>query len=112
MQRAGKIVTWNSAAVLGRWRARRAGIIVSGCPPSVPALTIAATQLSATTIRLDFNFPVVNNEALRNAANYVITPTLTVNLVEVLSATQVRLTMDEQKTGQTYSVEVKTVEAA
>ena len=86
--------------------------LVSGT--SCPAFSaVAVTVLSPTSIRVTFPFAAKNNSALLQPGNYVITPSLAVYSVtpeNVTEPTYVDLTIDEQKTGTNYQVEVQGVE--
>lgn len=77
--------------------------------------SVVVTVLSSTSIRVTFPAPALNNSALVQPGNYVITPTLAVYSVTpeaIANPNYVDLEIDEQTTGLSYEVEVQGVEKA
>lgn len=75
----------------------------------------SVVSVSATQIRVNFSNPAVDNAALRSAGSYKITPPLSIHSVTpelVSEPTYVILAIDEQKTGQTYDLELLRIEKA
>ena len=78
-------------------------------------LVITAAALDTTTVRVTFTTPVKNNAPLYALSTYSITPALTILAVTPEVAVDpgyVDLTTNEQKDGESYTVEVHIVEAA
>lgn len=85
---------------------------------------LSVTRLSATSVRVDFDAPALNNTALVDPDNYIFTrdtplidprTSLPVSLVVpegVTNPTYVILTTAEQTTDQDYLLDIRTVEAA
>ena len=83
----------------------------SGISPGISSVTV----LSPTSVKVNFVRPAIDNAALRSAANYSISPTLTVSEVAVeavANPTYVVLTVSEQTTGVTYNLTLLRIEAA
>lgn len=80
---------------------------IAGTSPGVGLITV----LSSTSIRVNFEYVAVNNSALVNPGNYVITPTLAVHTVTPGpgNPSYVILTTDEQKSGQSYSLSLQRI---
>ena len=75
----------------------------------------SVTVLGPTSIRVNFENPVVNNIPLRATESYELTPSLTVHSVtpeSVVSPTYVDLVIDEQNTSTAYTVELVRIQAA
>lgn len=84
---------------------------IEGLSPGV----LSVNAISPTVIRVTFESPAIDNLALRDPGNYVITPTRAVHEVEpqaVAMPGYVDLTIDEQVTGVAYQVELQRIEAA
>lgn len=94
------------------WRADLiAGTAGSGLSPGVADVV----SLTPTSIRVSFVDPAVDNDALRSADSYKITPVRNVFSVtpeNVAEPTYVDLEIDEQKTGVTYTLELQRLEKA
>lgn len=82
----------------------------AGASPGIASVV----SLTPNSIRVTFSKSAVDNAALVNPDNYVITPTLGVYVVTpeaVANPGYVDLTIDEQKTGVAYQVELQRIEA-
>lgn len=88
-----------------------ADLIVSeqfGMSPEINSIAV----LGPTSIRVNFEYSAVDNAALRNVDNYVISPELEVFSVtpEVHSTpSYVDLEIDEQKTGTEYTLTLQRI---
>lgn len=102
-----------------RWQASQPLTLIDACID----LAISATWLSPTSVRIDFNTPVIDNAALRNPDNYLITPQQPTIIdpraqVVVLGVTPeavptpgyVILATEEHTTGQIYDIEALAIE--
>lgn len=101
----------HTIAVHGGWFHEYADILTEGVSPGIASVVV----LTPTSIRVTFERPALKNEALSSADNYRITPSLGVHAVTVpagLVAAYVDLTIDEQKTGEAYTLELLRIEAA
>ena len=88
-----------------------ADLLISGGSPGVASVTV----LGPTSIRVNFAAAAVNNAALSNPDNYVITLTLTVfdaTPQSGVTSGYVDLTITEQTTGTSYTVTLLRIEAA
>ncbi len=82
-----------------------------GASPGVSLIT----PTSSTMIRVTFEAAAVGNTALSNPDNYVITPSLAVHSVAPEATTNpsyVDLVIDEQKDGESYTLELQRIERA
>jgi len=99
-------------------QARMYGEPAIGIAAPVPEIDLSISSidvLNPTNLRLNFDVPAKDNEALRSANNYVITPSLEIFSVTpeaVANPTHVVLTTAEQKQGESYALEIKIIEAA
>ena len=83
----------------------------ANAPTTSPEVGLISV-LSPTSIRVNFVVPAINNAALVNVGNYVITPTLTVYSVTPGGGgnpSYVDLVISEQKTGQSYTLTLQRI---
>ncbi len=86
--------------------------LVSSVPEGMSPEVFSVVSLGPTSIRVTFEHAAIDNDALSNPDNYIITPTLEVSLVtpEVHSyPSYVDLEISEQKTGTTYTMTLQRI---
>lgn len=89
--------------------------LILGDPEGLTPGVASVVPVSSTQIRVNFLKPAVDNAALRSAGSYQITPSRNIYSVTpeaVANPTYVILTIDEQKTGEVYDMQLIRIEAA
>lgn len=89
--------------------------LITAPPQGLTPGVAGVVPVSSTQIRVNFLKPSVDNAALRSVGSYQITPSLTIHSVtpeNVPEPTYVILSINEQKTGETYNMQLIRIEAA